>query len=87
MKTIKNYLAIFVFLAAALSSFAFNSPKEASTQMLFGQLPDGSWVEANPGQYSCDEAEQTCTAELVNNDPKRGEIVPDTETEGIFVPN
>lgn len=83
MKTIKNSIAIIAFVVAGFAAFAFNAPSGHEEQMLFTQLENGQWIPAEAGS-TCEQSSEICKAELVNNDPQLGEIVPGSEIRGSY---
>lgn len=87
MKYIKNSLTVIAFVVAGFAAFAFQAPEADEAQMLFGKLDNGQWVPVQE-DYICEIVpKRICTAELVNNDPQRGEPIPGTETEGRYDPS
>ena len=87
---LKINLAAIAFVFAVSAAFAFQ--KLASSTMRFGKSIDAqgnvNWVNvSNQHQgtdYECQNAQEVCTAELVNDDPNLGQSIPGTETAGRF---
>lgn len=85
MKLLKNNLTVIAFVVAVFSAFAFSSldPEPNPDLMIFGQLADGSWVEAEANPI-CDDSDNICLAQFENDDPEFGDRV--YEKSGDYIP-
>lgn len=87
---LKINLAAIAFVFAVSAAFAFQKP--ASSAMRFGKTTNSQgnteWINVTGQQqgvdYECQNAQDVCTAELLNDDPNLGQPISGTETAGRF---